>query len=266
MARAVPSVDELVRTLSRSLLPTVLVEGESDILVYRTFEKQLGSHHANFLPVGGRENLLAIYNRRQEFSQIPTCFVADQDMWLFEGQPHQFKDVVLTSGYSIENDVYHDSGIEGVVLHADEKENHRIILNELARWFAFQVEEFQQNRAYLADPHLSQLIPIPGFTCSPAELLKQGFREPAKELFQDIRDHYKLKLRGKLLYEVLVRFSHAKKRRPRYGYDQLREISVGYSVTGKLINILLDSISGRLGIVRPPVQLDMAAVQNQTGP
>src|ERR1044072_1918211 len=213
MDRPVPTVNEMVEALKRSSLPTVLVEGEGDIVVYRTFERRLGSHHANFLPVGGRESLLAMYARKNEFAQIPTCFVADQDMWLFEGQPHQFKDMVTTAGYSIENDVYHDSDIETVVLHEDEIANHKIMLDELARWFAFQVEEFLQKRPFMADPHLYQLIPVPGFKCSAAVLSKHGFYEPSNERLQDIRENYKLKLRGKLLYEILVRFSQAKKRR-----------------------------------------------------
>ena len=47
-----PTVDELVETLRRSELPTVVVEGENDMQIYRWVEARVGNQNANVLPAG----------------------------------------------------------------------------------------------------------------------------------------------------------------------------------------------------------------------
>ena len=73
------TVDEIIETLKRSSLTTVLVEGVDDVMIYRWLEDEIGIHNANFFPCGGRNNLLEIYERRAEFSELKTIFVADKD-------------------------------------------------------------------------------------------------------------------------------------------------------------------------------------------
>ena len=106
------TVEELVATLRNSDLPTVIVEGQDDMRIYRWVEERLGSRTANVLPTGGRPNLLSVYERRREFLDLPVAFVADQDMWLFSGIPTEYGGVIWTEGYSIENDLYADADLE----------------------------------------------------------------------------------------------------------------------------------------------------------
>ncbi len=239
------TIDELVETLKRSTLPTVLVEGPDDVQVYRGLEDIIGSLNASFHICGGRPTLLAVFDRRSEFSGKRVCFVADKDMWMFGKVPDKDSEIVLTDGYSIENDVYQDGTLERLI-HRDERPNHTVMIDELSRWFAFQVEEFRSSRPYLSDPKLGYLIPIPGFTCSQIALDAHGFRNPDDLTYQEVRNEYERKLRGKLLFEVIVRFSHAAGRQPRHSYDSLLEIAVAYGAQGVKITALVNSIKAKL--------------------
>ena len=153
-----PSVDELVATLRRSALPTVLVEGQDDMRIYRWIEARLGSQTANVLPTGGRKNLLCIYRRRHEFAALPVAFVADRDMCLYSGIPSDYDGVIWTKGYSIENDLYAGAELENL-LNPDEKKDHRQLLNVIVEWFAFEVEEFLEKRPYEVKTHCNQVVP-----------------------------------------------------------------------------------------------------------
>ena len=81
-----------------------------------------------YCPVGGRETLLAVYKRRNEFAHLPVAFVADRDLWLFSGIPPDYPDIIWTEGYSIENDLYADANLENL-LDADEVEEHQQVLD-----------------------------------------------------------------------------------------------------------------------------------------
>jgi hypothetical protein len=102
------TIDDIVATLKRSSLPTVLVEGKEDIIIYRQIEQLFGATKINFLPCGGRNTLLKIFERRNEFSNIKTFFIADKDMWVFETPPIEYHEVLFTTGYCLENDLYID--------------------------------------------------------------------------------------------------------------------------------------------------------------
>ena len=78
-----PTVDELVSTLRRSKLPTVVVEGRDDMQIFRWIEDLLEANKADIFGVGGRPNLFGVYDRKSEFSHLPVAFVADQDKELF---------------------------------------------------------------------------------------------------------------------------------------------------------------------------------------
>ena len=250
MSRAVPTEEELIATLKHTRLPTVLVEGPKDVKFFRGIEEIIGSLNASFLDCWGRGVLLSIFKRRSELGNVNLCFVADRDMWIFTGVPPEYSDVIFTEGYSIENDAYQDSNIEQL-LKSKEKPNHGILIGELCRWFAFQVEEFIALRPHRADPGLDFLIRKPGFTCHPDALVAHGFRDPDPALHQSIFCEYKRRLRGKLLFEVLVRFFHAKNRKPRHSYDSLIEIATVYGAQGIRITALVDAIKDKLGIKLP---------------
>ncbi len=264
-----PSVNEIVETVKHSSLPTVFVEGEEDMTVFNRMERTLGALRACFLPCGDKNTLLEVFSRRAEFPTIPSCFVADLDMWFFSGPPVEYADVIFTSGYSIENDLYKDSNIERI-LSATERRDHGIMLREISRWFACEVEKYQRGEEFRSDPKLSLLIPRPGFVCNPVYLYALGFTEPRTDSVETILKNYYLSLRGKLLYEVIVRFTHAPGRLGgKYPYASLMELSAVDSEGGQLLGRIESHIRSRLGIpdkrINPQPELPVISAQPHGG-
>ncbi len=132
-----PTVDELVSTLRRSKLPTVVVEGKDDMQIFRWMEDLLEVHEIDVLAAGMRSNVLAVYDRRSEFDHLPVAFIADRDKELFTQLPVGYEDIIWTQGYSIENDLYAgaDPSLENL-MDPQEADEHRQLLDTIIEWFA----------------------------------------------------------------------------------------------------------------------------------
>ena len=236
-----PTVEELVAALRRSALPTVLVEGQEDMRIYRWVEARLGNRAANVLPTGGRDKLLSVYERRQEFAKLPVAFVADKDMWLFSGIPSNYDGVIWTDGYSIENDLYAGTELENL-LDAEEALEHQQTLNAIVEWFAFEVEECLAGKPFEVKIHCSRVVPF-GQTQMDENFRKsRGFRPPGEEIHRQIREAYQLQLRGKQLFQMLVRFLSASDRSSKYSYDNLSEMAFKMTPSHALMNRLIQEI------------------------
>ena len=239
------TVKELVATLRRSALPTVLVEGQEDMRIYRWVEEHLGSRTANVLPTGGRSNLLSVYERRHEFSELPVAFVADQDMWLFSGIPTEYDGVIWTEGYSIENDLYAGAELEKL-LDAEEVLEHRQLLDTIAEWFAFEVEEYLAGRPYEVKIHCNQVVPLGQKEMDENFRISRGFRPAGAEIRQQIRNDYPLQLRGKQLFEMLTRHLSAPDRDSKYSHANLCEIAFWMSPAHPLMARLIQEIESTI--------------------
>jgi len=236
-----PTVEELVAALRRSSLPTVLVEGPEDMRIYRWVEERLGSRTANVLPAGGRENLLSIYMKRHEFADLPVAFVADKDMLLFSEIPSDYDEVIWTEGYSIENDLYTDAERENL-LDAEEAQAHQKLLDAIAEWFAFEVEEFLAGRTFEVAHHCDRVVPR-GHTQIDENFRKsRGYRPPGEEIRRQIREAYQLQLRGKQLFQMLVRFLSASDRESKFSYPNLYEMAFKIPSSHPLMGRLLREI------------------------
>ena len=199
------TVEHLVGVLRRARKPNIVVEGDDDVIIYRELAKRIGILEVVLLPSGGREKLLQVYERRSEFSHVPVAFVADQDMWIFSGIEPSYNDIIWTHGYSIENDLYSDAGLERL-LNESEIAEHKQILDSISTWFAFAVEEYLAGNSPDLDLHCDEMVP-PGKTeLDPNFCARRGFRVPNTERVQQIRAAYQLLLRGKQLFQLLVRF------------------------------------------------------------
>ena len=239
------TVDEIVAYLSRSQLPTVVVEGKDDMRIYGWAEARVGNTKAYVLATGGRNTLLAVYQRRNEFANLPVAFVADRDLWLFSEIPADYHDVIWTQGYSIENDLYTGAELEDL-LDAHEVDEHQQVLYAIIEWFAFEVEEFLAGRVAEVDRSCDEIVP-PGETkMDEGFSTRRGFRAPDSELIQQIKGAYQLKLRGKFLFEMLVRFLNARGRGTKYNAYALHEIAAKRSGPHLLIERLIVEIEKRL--------------------
>ena len=239
-----PTVNELVATLQRSQLPTVVVEGKDDMRIYRWVEGRVGIQNANVLPAGGRNNLLAVYDRRSEYAPLPVAFVADRDMWLFSGVPPGYDDIIWTEGYSIENDLYAGAELENL-LNPNQTKEHQQVLDSIIGWFAFEVEEHLAGRDAEVDTHCDEIVLSGQTSMDQGFCIRRGFRFPNAQLIQQIKDAYQLQLRGKLLFQILVRFLNAPDH-GKYSILALHEIAFKMTLPHKLMNRLIQEIEMRL--------------------
>ena len=209
------TVEHLVGVLRRSRKPNIVVEGDDDVIIYRELTRRIGILEVVLRPSGGREKLLQVYERRGEFTQVPVAFIADQDMWLFSGIEPSYEDVIWTNGYSIENDLYSDASLERLLDESDTLE-HQQILDSISTWFAFAVEEYLAGNSPDLDLHCDEMVPIGKIELDANFCTRRDFRVPNAERVQQIRAAYQLLLRGKQLFQLLVRFLS----KPTHGFEK----------------------------------------------
>lgn len=238
MPAGLMNVDELVAALKRTTLPTVLVEGRDDMTVYRWIEERLGTTMANVFPCGGRHNLLAVFDRRGEFPMLKCAFLADRDMWLFGTIPPQYKGAVFTSGYSIENDILEASPVHNL-LSRTEKTEFSVIEAELARWFAFEIQEFRAGRWFQINLHINQLVPPGTRNLDPRFLADRGFREPHKSVTRSIRRNFFMRMRGKNVLQLYVRLLSASSRASKFSKGNLLEIGTKCGTSANLNRLIV---------------------------
>jgi hypothetical protein len=203
------TVDELVSTLKHSSLATVLVEGDDDLIVYRWIEEKIGVINANVLPCNGRNNLLAVYKRKNEFSHLNTVFVADKDMWVFTTIPAEYNDnIVWTTGYSIENDLYTGANIEKL-FSSSQKNGYNELVKNVTKWFAFEVEQYRNNLPWKIDFHPKQICIEKRIQVSEYFLESRCFTTPSALTIEEIESEYQLKLRGKLLFDLFAYYHNS---------------------------------------------------------
>jgi hypothetical protein len=198
------SVDEIVETLKRSSLTSVLVEGKDDILIYRWIEDELGIVNANFFPCSGRTNLLEVFKRRSEFPNVKTVFVADKDTFVYTSPPEEFNEIIWTNGYSIENDLYHGRQIE-MLLDSQEKIHFAKSLDSFIEYYAFEVENFLNGRTFCFRQHPQHLICEQEHGVKKEFLEEINFIEASDEIKAKLRNHYDVLIRGKSLFALLTR-------------------------------------------------------------
>jgi len=235
------TVDEVSQTLKHSSLPTVVVEGRTDACVYRHLEGQLASTVPNvdFLLCGGRTTVLSAFARRGEVQGIRVAFVADRDMDLYTAGARMGCDgIVWTVGYSIENDLYDGSDIERF-LDENERSLHSSVLEYLVRWFAFEVTEYRSGREFVVDVHVNVIVTETGDGFHPQFLKTRPYQEPPLALCAEIRKAYAEKIRGKQLFDALLRFLSATRRASKFSRANLVEICAktrGHAKVTRLLN------------------------------
>jgi len=207
------TVDEAIALLSKTSLPTLIVEGRDDVIVYRNLEQQLADLGVSVFPVGGRLKVLEVFRRRAEIkSQVKLAFIADQDTWVVTGVPSQFLDpmMIYTAGYSVENDVYVDGEL-WKLLSGSEDQKFRSELLAFNQWYALALTR------HLADPG-NPIALHPDHVLEPIQYatlvaLKAGETYPHSLLAQ-VQSRYELLVRGKSLLGLLLRNIKSPKHSP----------------------------------------------------
>jgi hypothetical protein len=225
MANVVLTEDEIIATINRSSCINILVEGPGDLMIYNHLEDKFSDLKYSVLPCGGRNTLLKVFDKRSEYSEKEVVFIADQDIWAFQGIPEVYNDCIFTSGYSIENDLF-DFGKTLIIklLREGERIQFFTLLENLLPWYCSEIHKCLSGGAAEISKHLNEIIPI-GAAIIPEDYLeKYPLSTYDDELPADVKRRNYLKLRGKFIFQALSRFLSARGRRSKYSNANIMEI------------------------------------------
>jgi len=223
-----PTKEELLATIKRSLIPTVLVEGGDDIIFYRRIEEEFDSMELSMLPAGNKEAVLSI---KKEIDSWPEnkiiAYIVDQDTWINFGVPKDIGNVILTKGYSIENDLFEDGDLCSL-LYKEEVDKFNLDMERFIRWYALTLNRNKQGRkqdngddfCYRETP--ARVLDDEFFTNQTK--LYDNEKYPVN-LYDDIKLNWCLKLRGKSLLALILRQLSNKKRRAKYNRHSLMDLA-----------------------------------------
>ena len=225
-----PTIEDLIVTLRLSNKPNIIVEGKDDETIYGALVDRLGRFDIGLFSAGCKETLLRLYEElsycenRDDFRHAPVAFIADRDMWLFRGIPDRYDDVIWTEGYSIENDLYSHAKLRKRIGNTSDYDQ---ILDSICAWFACKVEEYlaknppppkkifrsvrDEEHVHL-DFHCDRIVPK-GQTKLASDL---EFLPADHQRVKEVRREYHLQLRGKTLFDLLIRFLS----RPKQGFKK----------------------------------------------
>ncbi|MCY7332598.1 MAG: DUF4435 domain-containing protein [Pseudanabaena sp. CAN_BIN31] len=235
---------DLIRE-EKSIL-TILVEGKDDASVYRYLEDRINetinisSDDVDVFKCGGRTTLINLFKRRQEFKNARVVFVADKDMWFFVGIPAEYdNEIVFTDGYSLENDLYIESHFNSL-LTRKEKADFFNLIQCLSIWFAFEVNKYKQDGVCKLNVSIDEVCPN-GTLCNE---FKQNinFIQPTQEIIDMICLDYTRALRGKQLFDALIKFVSPHKKKRETKYSRLHLLEMGAKFPNPRIDLLVKSI------------------------
>lgn len=244
----VPTVDEIISSLKHSFIPTILIEGTDDVFIYRWLKSQISPTPISLQPCGGRTALFAIHDRKAEFADRNVIFIADKDYFRFVEIPERRNDIIFTSGYSIENDIYAGSDISSFIDDGD-MVGHELLKEIVGKWFAFELKKQKDSNGAISmsvATHINVISPI-GTTClCPVYANKINYIEPTEADLKVVTDEYGLNVRGKQLFQMLSRFLSSKGRFSSFSDKNLIEIALkqGQNI---YLNRLVTNISESLG-------------------
>lgn len=208
--------EEIVATLRRTNIPTVVIEGLDDSVVYRRLEAESRDIQLSSFPVGGRSRVLELFENRDNLG-LPAniSFAADKDNWVFEGVPAKFTDprLTFTRGYSIENDLYSDGELESLLVD-DER---RAFIDELSRFLRWYVE-------VLLDADQDALGKHPNVVLG-SSFTPRAWGDAEQKMYERMEMTYASELRGKSLMGLLVRQLSRPARHVSHRIDALLEVA-----------------------------------------
>lgn len=219
------TVDELVATLQRSSWPTLLVEGDNDIMVFRRLEEEFARIGLSVLPAGGRKNILGVFARRRELpSGRVVAFIADRDTWVMSGIPDEYVSccLIFTEGYSIENDLFVDGRLDRL-MYAHERIRFDEELTRFCKWYALALSRQLNDESEPLDLHPNKVLEN-SKRFQELTMLREDEPYP-QEILRAVRGDHAALLRGKSLLALLVRQLSYKGRAARHNERSLLEIA-----------------------------------------
>lgn len=226
------SVDEILTVLNHTNLPTILVEGQTDVKIYRYIENNILEPDANVLQCYGKNQLLKIYERRNEIkNDVKIVFLADKDMWVYDSPPNKYDGVIFTTGYSIENDIISGS-LPALLKLLDESDKNIIdeIFDNILSWYTIEVLNYLQGKDYTIDKSIKELIDRKTYK------LRKTFCDNIKntskynEVFCFINSDRELYLRGKTVLEIYEYILNRPGRNVRYNNKSIIDLLLRFDL------------------------------------
>lgn len=234
------TASEIIASLSRSALPTIVVEGGDDMIVFRKLESELERFNVDVLAAEGRTTLLEVFSRRAEIDSGQTlAFVADKDWWVSAAVPPEYVSsaLVFTDGYSIENDVYRDGNFFGYMTAPERVQFHQDV-NTIIDCYALGLSRIISNRSGRIAVHPNEILN------DPLRRLQLMSLESGEQYPTQLRDliaaDFGKMLRGKTLMAVLMRQLCSAGRAAKHNSQALMEV-VGNN-RGPLLNRLFHDV------------------------
>lgn len=214
------NVDELVATLRNSSLPTLLVEGRSDMDLFYALEEMCFESSIDVLPIGGRVALFEVFKRRTEFRATPVAFLADSDMFIFGNVPPELSGIIFTEGYAIENDIL-SGGKAFRMISGKNRTKWAKVISSLSKWFAAATHRYLNGETVEYSQHPAQLLCFIAGTLTPLSQAVLIEPEPLCEQAKRVLAEPTKYLRGHTLLDALGHFLATAKQRPRCSKDVL---------------------------------------------
>lgn len=231
------TVHDALSLLNKSSLPTVITEGSDDYRVMRKIENRLSDIGVDFLPLGGRGMVLDVWERLPPPRHANTVALVDLDLWLYTEIPTRYTgdNILYTNGYSIENDILLDYDLLSL-LDAAEMATFAAELSIVCAEHARQIEAAKTGHNYFLKRHASDILAAGDVTAT--------LSVPEVALKQILEIQFRQAVRGKTVFQLLVRQLSRAGRFAKFGYKQLYEI--GSSNIGGIFEALEGELRVRL--------------------
>ncbi len=228
------TAEELHSYLCRTRLPTLLVEGKGDQSILRSIGERLISKGVDVLPVGGKATLDWVYVRRDALTGATVVFMRDRDEFCVVEPPSDFEDYVLTTGYSIENDVLDRAVISR--LAGEGAGALSALVSEFAHWFRSRLQTYiLVDKTVSLSTDISEIVENGSLTEHAArEVGGVELVSPFAEL--DTSEDAWRWLRGKSLLRAI--YSHFEGVPPKYSMNQICDLSIKMGPSGSFIDLV----------------------------
>ena len=204
-------------------MPTLLVEGEDDALIYRWLENQLGIFAGSILICSGRDVLVSIYRQRASLPQGKIAWLADRDMWLFprrrptsresSSPPATASKTTCTPGPK-------SSRYSSPPSEASIPSCYSLSAAGLPSRFS----NIRPDGMRHVDHHVKRVVDFAAMDLDAVFCARRGYLEPDASFCGSILANYKLQLRGKTLLQSLVHYLSDARRNPKYSYASILEL------------------------------------------
>jgi hypothetical protein len=220
MRDPVVTAQEFVASLKRSSLPTVVIEGEDDTVVYRKIEQIYGPLSISIIPVGGRDAVLEIFRSKSDIGNH-VLFIADKDNWCVTNVPDEYLSdcLIFTDGYSVENDIILDGELPKL-FSKEEQDKFGEELEAFLHWYALALSRHLETEGTAIKCHPNEILGNKDRDQMLALRSTETYPESLRSMLAS--DPYRL-VRGKSIFALIMRQLSYKGRKPRHHHLSLME-------------------------------------------